>query len=114
MSETASTEKLKAGVGMPQQLYLHEFGSKVWDAFGSLPYLVGSVLTCKAWRDVDIRFTFAYQHVCEVEVHEHAPCNHIVVMLRDGAILDPLCDEPKRITDYFSVLNVMGLVKVGT
>ena len=56
MSETASAEKLKAGVGMPQQLYLHEFGSKVWDAFGSLPYVVGSVLTSKAWRDVDVRF----------------------------------------------------------
>jgi hypothetical protein len=55
MAETESAAKATAGVGMPAQLYLHEFGSKVWDAFGHPPYLVGSVLTSKAWRDVDVR-----------------------------------------------------------
>lgn len=59
MSETQSATKTSPGVGMPQQLYLHEFGSKVWEAFGSPPYLVGSVLTSKAWRDVDIRLMLA-------------------------------------------------------
>jgi hypothetical protein len=43
-------------IGMPQDLLLHEFGSKVWDAFGHPPYLVGSALTTKSdWRDVDVR-----------------------------------------------------------
>jgi hypothetical protein len=54
--ETESPTKAHAGVGMPQQVYLHEFGSKLWDAFGQPSYLVGSVLTSKAWRDVDVRF----------------------------------------------------------
>ena len=53
--ETNQENKIKAGVGMPAQLYLHEFGSKIWDAFGKPAYLVGSVLTSKSWRDVDIR-----------------------------------------------------------
>jgi hypothetical protein len=44
------------GVGMPQDLLLHEFGSQVWFAFGHPPYLVGSALAKKTgWRDVDVR-----------------------------------------------------------
>lgn len=43
------------GVGMPASLYLHEFGSQVCFAFGHLPYHVGSSLTSKEWRDVDVR-----------------------------------------------------------
>ena len=43
------------GVGMPAALLLDEFGSQVWAAFGSPPYLVGSALAGKAWRDVDVR-----------------------------------------------------------
>lgn len=42
-------------VGMPAGLYLDEFGSQVWAAFGHLPYLVGSALEKKQWRDVDVR-----------------------------------------------------------
>lgn len=43
------------GVGMPASLLLHEFGSQVWHAFGKPPYLVGSALFGKDWRDVDVR-----------------------------------------------------------
>jgi hypothetical protein len=44
------------GVGMPTLLYLEQFGSVCWDAFGRPPYLVGSCLQSKtAWRDVDVR-----------------------------------------------------------
>ena len=43
------------GVGMPASLHLSEFGSQVWSAFGHPPYLVGSALMGKAWRDVDVR-----------------------------------------------------------
>lgn len=43
------------GVGMPAALWLDEFGSQVWSAFGHPPYLVGSALGSKTWRDVDVR-----------------------------------------------------------
>jgi hypothetical protein len=43
------------GVGMPASLKLQEFGSQVWAAFGEPPYLVGSALRSKKWRDVDVR-----------------------------------------------------------
>jgi hypothetical protein len=44
------------GVGMPAALWLDEFGSQVWSAFGSPPYLVGSALKGdKPPRDVDVR-----------------------------------------------------------
>ena len=42
-------------VGMPANLLLHEFGSQVWSAFGTPPYHVGSSLSGKQWRDVDVR-----------------------------------------------------------
>lgn len=42
-------------IGMPQSLYLDEFGSQVWSAFGTNPYHVGSSLISKNWRDVDVR-----------------------------------------------------------
>lgn len=47
------------GVGMPAYLLLQEFGSQVWHAFGTPPYLVGSALDGKQWRDVDIRLILA-------------------------------------------------------
>ena len=47
--------KIGMGVGMPAALLLDEFGSQVWSAFGSPPYLVGSALHGKVYRDVDVR-----------------------------------------------------------
>lgn len=47
------------GVGMPAALYLDEFGSQVWSAFGDAPFLVGSALETKKWRDVDVRLILA-------------------------------------------------------
>lgn len=43
------------GVGMPEHLFLEEFGSQVWAAFGHPPYHVGSSRAEKVWRDVDVR-----------------------------------------------------------
>lgn len=43
------------GVGAPAYDYLELFGSLVWEAFCSPPYLVGSALHGKQWRDVDVR-----------------------------------------------------------
>lgn len=42
-------------VGMPALLYLEQFGVYVYDAFHHAPYLVGSALTSKNYRDVDVR-----------------------------------------------------------
>lgn len=43
------------GVGMPAFLKLHEFGRLVFEAFGRYPVLVGSALTTRAPRDIDVR-----------------------------------------------------------
>lgn len=44
------------GTGMPESLWLDEFGQMVMDTFGDCPYLVGTALTKKhGWRDVDVR-----------------------------------------------------------
>jgi hypothetical protein len=43
------------GMGMPAWLYLHEFGDVLLDAFGYPAYLVGSALTTKTPRDIDVR-----------------------------------------------------------
>ena len=44
-----------SGVGQPHTFYLNAFGQLVYDAFGSVPYLVGSATQSKKWRDVDVR-----------------------------------------------------------
>lgn len=43
------------GVGMPAMLHLEAFGREIKDAFGHLPYLVGTAAISKTWRDVDVR-----------------------------------------------------------
>ena len=44
------------GVGMPQGMLLRQFGEYLRDAFGEMPYHVGSSLRQKdGWRDVDVR-----------------------------------------------------------
>jgi hypothetical protein len=54
--EVATRKMIDNRVGMPMNLYLDDFGSKVWDAFGSLPYLVGSALVGdRTPNDVDVR-----------------------------------------------------------
>ena len=40
---------------MPAGIWLNKFGTIVTDAFGQVPYQVGSSLHTKAWRDVDVR-----------------------------------------------------------
>ena len=41
--------------GMPAGIWLTKFGVIVADYFGHVPYHVGSSLTSKDWRDVDVR-----------------------------------------------------------
>lgn len=43
------------GVGMPATLHLNAFGREIDEAFGHLPFLVGSAMRGKTWRDVDVR-----------------------------------------------------------
>jgi hypothetical protein len=56
---TQEKTKVEIGVGMPAFLHLQEFGSIVWSVFGEPPFLVGSSLTGKIWRDVDVRLILA-------------------------------------------------------
>jgi hypothetical protein len=51
-------EKTTPGIGMPASLYLQDFGQLIYEAFGEIPYHVGSSLTANGkptWRDVDVR-----------------------------------------------------------
>lgn len=43
------------GVGMPALVRLEAYGARIYDAFGHLPYLVGSAAVSKVGRDVDVR-----------------------------------------------------------
>jgi hypothetical protein len=40
---------------MPAAIYLDQFGQHLFEAFGETPFLVGSALYGKEWRDVDVR-----------------------------------------------------------
>lgn len=52
---TGNAKKARSGIGMPETLYLQEFGDMLYHAFGEHPYHVGSSLTGATWRDVDVR-----------------------------------------------------------
>jgi hypothetical protein len=54
---------------------------------------------------------FGAVHLCEVRVTPTSP-GHTVVMLADGSVLDPLTDEPRRLTDYDQVSNVAAVVRM--
>jgi len=43
------------GVGGPGYVHLNHFGSLIRAAYGHVPYLVGSAVRGKQWRDVDVR-----------------------------------------------------------
>jgi hypothetical protein len=58
------------GVGFPTSLLLHEFGSQVWHAFGEPPFHVGSSLTGKEWRDVDVRLILSDEKYAALEFGE--------------------------------------------
>ena len=51
---------------------------------------------------------WADAHICEVQTGQA----HAVVLLRDGTVLDPLHDEPKRLTDYAQVYSVRAVYSV--
>lgn len=55
MTAVQPTPRPMVGVGMPAALHLDAFGREIDDAFGHLPYLVGTAATGKTWRDVDVR-----------------------------------------------------------
>lgn len=58
VSPATRPEKTSPGLGMPASLYLQDFGQLVYDAFGDIPYHVGSSLVSNSkpsWRDVDVR-----------------------------------------------------------
>lgn len=54
----AEVERLRdgRGPGVPAAMHLEAFGAAIADAFGDIPYHVGSSATQKTgWRDVDVR-----------------------------------------------------------
>jgi hypothetical protein len=55
----------------------------------------------RPWADV---------HLCEVVVAGGSGGSHMVVMLADGSVLDPLTPERKRLTDYAEVFQVAAVV----
>jgi hypothetical protein len=60
------------GVGMPKAILLDHFGAVIRDAFGEVPYLVGSATRSKTeWRDVDVRVILDDDEF-ERQVGEHA------------------------------------------
>ncbi len=53
--ETTARPPLKLGVGGPGFVHLNHFGALINEAYGQVPYLVGSATVGKTWRDVDVR-----------------------------------------------------------
>jgi hypothetical protein len=52
----------RIGTGMPATIQLDGFGQFVADAFGHIPYHVGSSTRGKKWGDVDVRLILLDEH----------------------------------------------------
>ena len=52
---------------------------------------------------------FGDVHLCEVRVRKESSCNHAVVLLKDGIVLDPETPDPKRLDDYHEVFGVAAV-----
>lgn len=77
MSDSQEQQVPSGGVGMPASLYLDEFGSQVWVAFGHPCYHVGSSLTKKTgWRDVDVRLILNDEEYERMELGDPARTHH--------------------------------------
>jgi hypothetical protein len=56
---------------------------------------------------------FADLHLVEAQVYETSKTYHFVAMLRDGTCIDPIFEEPRKLSDYFKILSIAGLYRVG-
>jgi hypothetical protein len=65
----------------------------------------------RKWRDWPCD-PFAPLHLCVVLFREGALCSHLVVMLHDGTIVDPLDSSKTRLSDYPAVFSVAGVYQV--
>lgn len=52
---------------------------------------------------------FTDVHICSVLKHKEIAWSHGIVLLRDGTVLDPDCDEKKRLSDYYFVNWMCGI-----
>lgn len=49
--------------------------------------------------------------LCLVHVYPWSPCNHWVLMLPTGEVLDPLSPYPWKLSDYDAVHSVVSIVR---
>lgn len=54
---------------------------------------------------------FGEVHLCSVHVYPWSPCDHWVVMLATGEVLDPLSPYPWRLSDYDAVNSVVAICR---
>jgi hypothetical protein len=64
----AAARRISIGVGMPALLHLEAYGARIHQAYGHTPYLVGSAVRGKRWRDIDVRLILP-----DREFHQHFP-----------------------------------------
>jgi len=89
---------ISVGTGMPGSLMLDEFGSQVWSAFGAPPYLVGSALHGKTFRDVDVRLILPDEEYAAWQFGEptccHSNCRWVSFCLAYAALGTKLTGLP--------------------
>jgi hypothetical protein len=65
----------------------------------------------KADRDPWPLEPWADIHLCAVDAG-FGQGSHLVVLLRDGTVLDPATDEPRRLSDYKTILHMTAVISV--
>jgi hypothetical protein len=95
-------------------LWFHDFACQPVYPYRPGPPIRGTIEECDRSREARRRapwppLPWAEAHLCQVVMPGGAHC---VVMLADGSVLDPLTEQPKRLTEYEQVYNVRGVFDI--
>ncbi|MCJ2102421.1 hypothetical protein [Methylobacterium sp. E-046] len=113
MIQGVSYAKARASFGPPgrgftrdvwqEYLARHGFAVRHLHRIDHLARVEREVWPLSPWADV---------HLCSVDAG-HGMGSHLVVLLRDGTVLDPATDAPRRLADYASVAYMAAVYAIG-
>lgn len=93
-----------------------ETGVPTWrwaDYLGSTGYLLAPRSMSGLHKGLWPCSAFADVHLCTVKVDKDAKYTHLVVVLRDGTVLDPDIPGPRTLDDYVRVYGICGVWPLG-
>ena len=75
------TQRRATSLSPPEMFWLRVWGRLLRDAFGAMPYLVGSAARAEVWRDIDVRMMLAADDPLLADRHHRLRVLHVAISL---------------------------------